>query len=78
MTKRDKWKGVFMRATMEAARTRPETKVTVTTDGLREILSCGYQSAVVIGEQAHAKILVGRRVLWNVAKIQRYLDEISV
>ena len=67
-----------MKATAEAARTRPETKVTVTTDGLREILSCGYPSAVAIGEQAHAKITVGRRVPWNVAKIQRYLDEISV
>lgn len=66
-----------MRLTAEVARTKPGTKVAVTTDGLREILSCGYPAAVKIGEQAHAKVQIGRRVLWNVAKVQKYLDEIS-
>lgn len=41
------------------------------------MLSCGRVSAVEIGTAAGAKIMVGRRVLWNVGKIQKYLDSIS-
>ena len=62
--------------TTKAKSLRRET-VAVSTEGLKEMLSCGYQSAVEIGTQAHARIQIGRRVLWNVSKIQRYLDEIS-
>ena len=51
--------------------------LTVDTAGLQSLLSAGYPTAVEIGTAAGAKITVGRRVLWNVAKIQKYLDEIS-
>lgn len=49
----------------------------VDTEGLKEILGCGRVSAVKIGTDAKAKISVGRRVLWNVKKVQEYLDSIS-
>lgn len=65
-------------AATQNAGARPITsRATIDTDGLKELLSCGYPAAIQIGEQAHAKVRVGRRVLWNVAKIQRYLDEIN-
>jgi hypothetical protein len=49
-------------------------KLTVDTRELQDMLCCGRVSAVKIGEFAGAKINIGRRVLWNVALIQRYLD----
>lgn len=49
----------------------------VDTSGLQEILGSGRRTAVEIGTAAGARITVGRRVLWNVSKIQKYLDEIS-
>jgi hypothetical protein len=49
----------------------------VDTIGLQSMLSCGRVSAVEIGTAAGARITVGRRVLWNVGKVQQYLDSIS-
>lgn len=49
----------------------------VDTAGLQSLLSAGYPTAVEIGTAAGAKICVGRRVLWNVSKVKKYLDEIS-
>jgi hypothetical protein len=54
-----------------------ESKKTVDTVGLQSMLSCGRKSAVDIGNAAGARIQVGRRVLWNVGKVQKYLDAIS-
>jgi hypothetical protein len=56
---------------------RLESKKTVDTVGLQAMLSCGRKSAVDIGNAAGARIQVGRRVLWNVGKVQKYLDAIS-
>ena len=55
-------------------KTASVNNLTVDTAGL---LSAGYPTAVEIGTAAGARITVGRRVLWNVSKIQKYLDEIS-
>ena len=52
-------------------------KKTVDTAGLQEMLSSGRKTAVEIGTAAGARIQVGRRVLWNVDKVQAYLDVIS-
>lgn len=52
-------------------------KLTVTTERLQNILDCGRPTAVEIGTLAKARIEVGRRVLWNVAKVQKYLDTIA-
>lgn len=47
------------------------------TAGLQALMHAGIKTATEIGTAAGAKIYVGRRVLWNVAKIRKYLDEIS-
>ena len=57
-------------------KTASVNNLTVDTAGLQSLLSAGYP-AVEIGTAAGARITVGRRVLWNVSKIQKYLDEIS-
>ena len=44
---------------------------------LQKQLCCGYRTAVKIGMNANARIQIGKRVLWNVAKIQDYLNGIS-
>ncbi len=52
-------------------------QLTVDTVGLQKILCCGRPMAVQIGENAKARVSVGRRVLWNVKKIQEYIGSIS-
>ena len=51
--------------------------LTVDTAGLQAWNNEGITTATEIGTAAGAKIAFGRRVLWNVAKIRKYLDEIS-
>lgn len=50
---------------------------TVDTYELQSMLGCGRKGAVDIGIAAEAKVQIGRRVFWNVGKIQKYLDAIS-
>lgn len=49
----------------------------VDTAQLQGMLNSGRKTAVEIGTAAGAKIKIGRRVLWNVRKVQEYLDAIS-
>mgnify|MGYP000010608624 FL=1 len=51
--------------------------ITVDIDKLSSMLSCGHATARKIGEQAEARIYIGRRVLYSVNKIQKYLDSIA-
>ena len=51
--------------------------ITASTPVLAEYMGCGRYTAVKIGEAAGAKIRLGKRVLWNVRKVQQYLDSIS-
>lgn len=51
--------------------------ISVDTNGLQTILSCGRSTAVQIGTEAQARVMVGKRVLWNIAKVQTYLDAVS-
>ena len=37
-----------------------------------------YKTAVQVGEKAEARIYIGRRVWYNVAKIEAYLKNISI
>ena len=39
----------------------------------KEMLSCGRATARKIGEQAGAKIVIGRRVLYSIEKVKKYL-----
>lgn len=55
----------------------PATKLSVTTKELQELLSCGRDTAVKIGTESQAKLKIGKRALWNVSKVQAYLDAIA-
>lgn len=44
---------------------------------LAQALGCGKPMAIRIGSEAHARIQIGSRVLWNIKKVQEYLEEIS-
>ena len=65
-----------MRETKNKAK-KGNTQILVDTLGLQEILSSGRPAAVRIGPEAGARVQSGRRVFWNVKKIQQYLDAIS-
>lgn len=52
-------------------------RILVDTSELQKILCAGRQAAVTIGTDAEARVEVGRRVFWNVQKIQKYIDSIS-
>lgn len=64
-----------MRATKK--NTPSTNNLTVSTEGLQSLLNSGRNTAVEIGMAAGAKVVIGHRVLWNVSKIQKYLDCIS-
>lgn len=52
-------------------------KMSVGTKELQSMLTCGRDTAVKIGMKAQARIQIGKRVLWNVEKVQEYLNQIS-
>ena len=52
--------------------------IMVTTEQLMDKMNCGYQTAVTIGAQAEARIYIGRRVWYNVEKIEKYLQKIAI
>ncbi len=64
-----------MRATKAKGNT--EKQMLVDTNGLQEMLCAGRSAAVKIGTDAGARVQSGRRVFWNVKKIQEYIDSIS-
>lgn len=51
-----------------------EQPLTVDIENLSAMLSCGHATARKIGEQAGARIIIGRRVLYSVDKVRHYLD----
>ena len=46
-------------------------------EGLSALLSCGHATARKIGEQAESKIVIGRRVLYSVDRVRKYLDYLA-
>ena len=64
-----------MRKTKKQACEAP--KLLVDTEELKQMLCAGRAAAVRIGTDAEAKVQSGRRVLWNVKKVQKYIDMIS-
>jgi hypothetical protein len=52
--------------------------ITVDITGLQEMLSVGRNTADSIGEAAGAVIRIGKRKLYNVAKIEAYMDKQGV
>ena len=59
------------------AKGKVENQMLVDTNGLQEMLSAGRPAAVKIGTEAGARVQSGRRVFWNVRKVQQYIDTIS-
>ena len=59
-----------MNKTKERETSQP---MTVDIEGLSAMLSCGHATARKIGEQAGAKIVIGRRVLYSVDMVKKYL-----
>lgn len=66
-----------MRETMKDYNVKPADKKMVDTTELQIMLCSGRRTAVEIGTAAGAKVQVGRRVFWNVKKVQQYIDAIS-
>ncbi len=52
-------------------------RLAVNTNELPLILGCGKDTAVKIGTEARARLQIGKRVLWNLEKIQDYLNSVS-
>ncbi len=52
----------------------PTQKITVDMNGLQEMLSAGRGACEQIAAEAGALIRVGKRKLYNVRKIQEYID----
>lgn len=52
-------------------------RIAVDTKELQSMLCCGRDTAIKIGLEANSRIQIGKRVLWNVEKVQTYLDSIS-
>ena len=50
-----------------------EQPIAVDIEGLSAMLSCGRATARKNGEQAGAKIVIGRRVLYSIEKVKKYL-----
>lgn len=69
-------KGTDMRKTCESP-IDLNFRILISTHDLQELLSCGRSTTVKIGTEAGAKVQIGKRVLWNREKIQKYLNERS-
>lgn len=51
--------------------------LTVDIEGLAALLSCGRATARKIGQESGARIVLGRRVLYSVEKVRRYIEKMS-
>lgn len=53
------------------------SRLLVNTGELMLLLGCGRPMATEIGEQAGAKIMLGRKIMWNPSAVKMYLDSIA-
>lgn len=60
-----------------ATNTVPRESRLIDTDQLRVYTNLGRNSAMKLGEDAGAKIKVGKRVLWDKEKLSRYITELT-
>lgn len=51
--------------------------LTVDIEKLSAMLSCGNTTARKIGEQAGARVVIGRRVLYYVERVKKYLESLA-
>lgn len=63
---------------MNKTKTRKtDNLLTVNVEQLSAMLSCGHATARRIGKDAGARIVVGRRVLYSVKKIEYYIEMLA-
>ncbi len=53
-------------------------RIAVDIEALSAMLSCGRDTAKKIGEDAEARICIGRRVIYSVPKVEKYIDNIAM
>ena len=56
----------------KTAQRKSDQQITVDIEKLAGMLSCGRATARKIGEQAGARITIGRRVLYSVDAVKKY------
>lgn len=49
-------------------------RLLVNTHELMLVLGCGRPSAIEVGTEAGAKVVLGRKLMWNLAAVRKYLD----
>lgn len=54
-----------------------ENRITVDAETLASMLNCGRATAAKIGIDSGARVQIGRRVLYKVDRIEKYLDQLS-
>lgn len=52
--------------------------MTVDIERLSAMLSCGHATARKIGNDAGARLIIGRRVLYSVQKVKYYIEMLAV
>lgn len=63
-----------MEKTMER---KTDHSISVDIEHLAAMLGCGRATARQIGEDAGAKIVIGKRVLFSVSKVEKYIESIT-
>lgn len=61
----------------ETKERQADNKLTVDIKGLCAILSCGECTARRVGEKSGAKVTIGKRVIYIVKKVEKYLEELA-
>ncbi len=61
----------------KTAQRKSDQQITVDVEKLAGMLSCGRATARKIGEQAGARITIGRRVLYSVDAVKKYLETLQ-
>lgn len=61
----------------KTAQRKSDQQITVDVEKLAGMLSCGRATARKIGEQAGARITIGRRVLYSVDTVKKYLETLQ-
>ena len=61
----------------KTAQRKSNQQITVDVEKLAGMLSCGRATARKIGEQAGARITIGRRVLYSVDAVKKYLETLQ-
>ena len=61
----------------KTAQRKSDQQITVDVEKLAGMLSCGRATARKIGEQAGARIVIGRRVLYSVDAVKKYLETLQ-